>query len=79
MKRSIEKAIADYKKKYFNTLDNAGAFYVSDYYQIMELSQNKVDCIDNALMAGYMIGYRTAKREARNRSGGRGSKEQASR
>lgn len=38
MKRDLRKAIAEYDKKFLHRNDNAGAFYVSDIYQIKEIS-----------------------------------------
>lgn len=66
--RDINKAIADYKKQFF-VRSNKGQFYVSDFVQIKELSDGTTfDIIANGMMAGFMIGYRFAKREMKNRS-----------
>ena len=72
--RNIKKAIEDYKKQFWRKENshNRGAFYYSDYRQIADLSTKGeiLDisaAIDNALMAGFMIGYRTARRESRER------------
>lgn len=61
MNRDISKAIADYKKQFIN--NKSGHFYASDFYKIRDISDGTIyDNISNALMAGFMIGYRTAKR-----------------
>ena len=71
MKRNLKKYITEYDKKYLNSKRNKGAFFVSDYYQIFSLSKDAAggldlwELIDNALKAGYMIGYRTAQRDER--------------
>ena len=72
MTRDIKKAINDYSNRAKN---GRYAFYTSDFEQIMDLAvantpnPNNVlyHAIDYALMAGFEIGYRTAKREASNR------------
>lgn len=62
MKRDISKAIEDYKKQFYDK--NIGALWLSDYIQIKEVSNNDYwDSIANAMMAGFMIGYRTAQRQ----------------
>ena len=69
MKRDLQKAIEEYKTKYYHRTDSKGAFYVGDIKQIKEISkannpnETLINAIENALYAGYMIGYRTAKRE----------------
>ena len=69
MKRDLHKAIEEYKTKYYNRSDGKGAFYVTDVNQIKELSESRdtketlYNAIGNALEAGFMIGYRTAKKE----------------
>ena len=74
--RNIEKAVEQYKEKYFTKENsrNRGGFWLSDFQQIKELAERRnggkpelFTAIDISLMAGYMIGYRTAKREDRER------------
>ena len=72
MKRDLQKAITDYKKT-FGGNDRRGAFYMSDIEQIIAVSKpagsmrsDLYQLAGNALRAGFMIGYRTAKREKRN-------------
>ena len=63
MNRSIEKAIEEYKKLFCGDNCKRGQFFVSDYMQIKELSKGDYwQSVSNATMAGFMIGYRTAKR-----------------
>lgn len=45
----------------------AARFFTGDFYQIREMSDSSVDLVYNGLMAGYMIGYRQARREARSK------------
>lgn len=62
--RDIEKAIKDYNNKFLDS--NKGQFYCSDFMQIKKLSKNDVyDIMQNSMMAGFIIGYRFAKREIR--------------
>lgn len=74
MKRDLQKAVAEYKTKYYRRMDNKGAFYAGDVNQILNMSKSDTtsetlyNAIENALYAGYMIGYRTAKRERANKS-----------
>ena len=72
MKRNLQKALQDYEKQ-FGGNDQRGAFYMSDLEQIRELSTpagstlpDPYQLAGNALRAGFMIGYRTAKKEKRN-------------
>ena len=72
MKNRIPKAAEDYKKKYYGRHDNAGAFYYSDYDEVLEAAENVGGAADTlynavriALEAGFMIGYRTAQRDSR--------------
>lgn len=60
----ISNAIKQYKSKYFNRNDGVGTFYLSDYYSVVECSKPyALDLVMNALMAGFTIGYRRAKRD----------------
>lgn len=71
MYRDMSKAIGEYNRRFANRPDNhnAGTFFCSDVYQIMQMSKKKDpwDMIHNALQAGFMIGYRTAKRQMEQR------------
>ena len=68
MKRDLRKSIEAYKKKFYPMQHNSGAFYYNDLKRIYELSNGDLwDAIVNALMAGFMIGYRYAKREQRKK------------
>ena len=40
MRNRIPKAAEDYKKEYYGRHDNAGAFYCSDYYEVLEAAEN---------------------------------------
>lgn len=74
MKRDLQRTIEEYKANYFHRTDSKGAFYAGDINQIKELSEvgdateTLYHAIENALYAGYMIGYRSAKRERPNKS-----------
>lgn len=61
--RDIKKSIQDYKEQFF-VRSGKGQFYLSDFEQVDELSDGTTfDLIANGMMAGFMIGYRYAKRE----------------
>ena len=62
--RRISNAIKEYKRRFIDGSNN-GAFLVSDLHDIDNISGDKYDLINNALMAGYMIGYRKGRRDAR--------------
>ena len=66
----IVKASNDYKT-YLKRNDhhNIGAFFASDYQEIKENSKSLYDVMDLALTAGFMIGYRRAKKEERQKKG----------
>ena len=70
MTRDLHKAVAEYEKKYFDRSDGKGAFYNSDYQQIVDMAKAAdeyerimPEAIWKALEAGFMIGYRTACRD----------------
>ena len=69
MKRNVKKAIENYDKTYGGN-SRRGAFYVSDFNQLFKLSTpagstlpDLLKLTGHALKFGYMLGYRTAKRE----------------
>ena len=70
MFRDMQKAIEDYKKTFcHNNNGTKGAFYASDIQQIYNsIGNDAYSLIANALEAGFMIGYRCAKREKRNKT-----------
>ena len=74
MNRDIQKAINTHRS-YIKKWGGAGDFYPSDVMQIIQGATRKdgqldhIDAIFNALYAGFTIGYRTAKREAKKRGG----------
>lgn len=67
--RDIYKAISDYKTRWEN--NEEGLFYLTDAAQIRELSRTRdgkddiYNAIENALKAGFTIGYRKAQRDAK--------------
>lgn len=71
----IASAVAEYNRKFTNNKYGKGAFIVSDFYEIKELAEKSgggycntlYTAIDLAIKAGFMIGYRSAKREAKKR------------
>ena len=78
--RDLKKSIAEYRKKFCKTRTNEGAFYLTDFKQIMDLAQEQArdegsningyyfHLIDNALMAGFMVGYRKGVRDQRRKN-----------
>ena len=67
----ITNAVYDYQQ--FIDRTGRGLFYASDLCQLRDMSLkdgrvNIYDLMSNALSAGFMIGYRCAKREARKRN-----------
>lgn len=89
MYRDIGKLIQAYSDKYVNQPENRtkGAFYVTDVEQILvrnglmgingALADMLLRTIFDSLSAGYMIGYRTAQRDARRRNRDRDQKKSA--
>lgn len=75
MKRDINKAIQEYKKNYEGRSDGTGAFYMDDLRQIQATAEGMsgfdrdYELITNALMAGFMIGYRKAKADTKKGRG----------
>lgn len=68
--RNIFKAIEDYKKNFGGNSSN-GAFYTTDIQQIRDTARGELwndrefTLISNALQAGFMIGYRKGKADAK--------------
>ena len=73
MKRSIKKAVEDYRR--IRKGNGTAEFYATDIQQVKELATGDngmislYEAIGIALEAGYMIGYRTAKRHDRQKKG----------
>ena len=73
MKNRVTKAQQDYQKRFYNRTDNKGAFYYEDICEIKEAAEKygggRHDTLSEAILAaleaGFMVGYRCAKREAR--------------
>ena len=71
MNRDIKKAIREYMQLTdYRKSKTRGAFYTDDVKQIIELSTtdgrtSTADAVLNALQAGFTIGYRTARSDAR--------------
>ena len=62
----IENAISEYWKR----KNKKGIFYLNDFEELKNLSNDKFDLINNSLIAGYIIGYRSAKREIKKNKKG---------
>jgi hypothetical protein len=66
----MEKAINDYKAK-FGGNSAEGAFYMTDVMQIRDTAEGNTRgdrdfiLISNALRAGFMVGYRKGKADAK--------------
>lgn len=68
MTRSIKKAVNDYWNYTEKKGRNTGAIYAGDIQELIEMSTKAghtdvFELASNGLMAGYMLGYRRAKRE----------------
>lgn len=74
MKRDLIKDIAEYDRRFESGKSLKGIFYVSDIMQIYDDTPCFADgqgksrkdiytAISNALRAGFMVGYRCARRE----------------
>lgn len=72
MKRDITKSIEEYQKK-FGGASNEGAFYATDFMQIRDTAEGVTRgdrdfiLISNALRAGFMVGYRKGRADAKKR------------
>lgn len=81
MKERIKKAIAEYDRRYSNLNTTEAAFYAADFVQLFEISAAQdprnfhYKLADNALKAGFVIGYRKAQADQRKKkqTGGRGN------
>ena len=73
--RDIKKNIEEYKKS-FEAANMGGAFYQSDVDQIRKTAEGlptghrDFTLISNALRAGFMIGYRKGRADARKAAKG---------
>lgn len=69
-RRDIRKTIEEYERMFPVRKDNhnKGAFYMSDFQQLWSISNTQYECTSNALMAGFMVGYKCAKREQRKKN-----------
>ena len=71
MERSIEKAINEYRARFYhNNPYGVGKFNESDIKQLHAMSNGIYSTICNSLEAGFMIGYKCAQMQSRkNRRG----------
>lgn len=68
MQRDLKRYVADYQQTFLKKNGRRGAFYMSDVEQIVEMSNDLVVAAYCALQAGFMVGYRAAKAEARRKT-----------
>lgn len=61
--RNMERAISEYRRKAAGVPQRD--FTLMELRQINEMDNDPFSLIHNALMAGWAIGYRTAKQEGR--------------
>ena len=62
MSRSMKNAIKNYGKLVEKD-GNKHVFFASDLTQLVEMSRDKYELAHNAMMAGYMIGYRSGRKD----------------
>lgn len=76
MTRSMQKAIDDYRALCDRKGGAFGSFYTDDVNQLRQIAEDKgginfrkieLHAIVSGLEAGFMIGYKAAKREARKK------------
>ena len=72
MKRDLGSYIKEYREQFYHRKDGAGAIYPIDVLQIRDYSLKKgeiklLDAIAYGLEAGFMIGYKYGKREAKKK------------
>ena len=60
------RAAEEYKKKYYGR-GNEGAIFCTDILEIADNTECLCDAIGLALEAGFIIGYRKAKRDLRRK------------
>ena len=65
MRRNLKKYVEEYDRVHFNPNTGAGAFYLSDFTQLNQLSGDRWEIANNALKAGFVIGYRKAQRDTK--------------
>lgn len=64
--RNVKKSIDDYKKIFESK--GVGSFNYTDFVQLDQMSGgDKWDIMFNAVMFGFMVGYRRAKTEAKEK------------
>lgn len=68
MVNRISRAVQDYAAWVNGRKPTEGGFWVSDFYEVMELSKGDAfQMIKNSLEAGFIIGYRKAQRDFRRK------------
>jgi len=72
MKRDLEKYIKEYREQFYHRKDGTGAIYPTDVLQIRDYLVKRgeltdLDAISYGLEAGFMIGYKYGKREAKKK------------
>lgn len=77
MQRNIEKAIKDYRKKFYNQKRSACCYYPSDIQEIVDFTETECeskesvpttwDYIINGIECGTIIGYRQGVRDTKRK------------
>lgn len=60
----MNKAIQDYRERIDK---NIGCFYTRDFVELLNISSDKYDLMMNSVFAGFIIGFRCGKREAKRK------------
>lgn len=69
MERNLRNYRNEYKKKFGSIMGNKGAFYSTDFEQVIDMVKedykqpNIFEVINYAMTIGFMVGYKCAKRE----------------
>lgn len=79
---NIMKLQAEYRAKFYEqngkNLTRGGLFYMDDFAQLITNTSNEVDLVYMALEAGFMAGYKYAKKEARKKAQAQKQKQERS-
>lgn len=75
MARNMQNKITEYEKTFYNDKKNPtkrGVFYADDFRQLAEIAEknggSKYEYIDAGLKAGFMLGYKLAQKDAKEKA-----------
>lgn len=67
--RNVKKHIDAYRKKFIQkeNYSQMADFSSTEYKELLEMSKNEFELVDNAVLFGFMVGYKYGKKEMKGK------------